>query len=310
MTDAYIFEDDNVTSFAFHQDEKWYFGQCRDALTIPKITGGVVIKENIKDWLASQGRKIQNFRPFPRGVGDFHPRIWRPGNCPTWMLAGGEYKESVSIGGETTLRRSAVAAEVLVNQLSGLFRTVEPIPENSHVYGHEIRNVLLLACMEVESALTGVLRANSYVKHDNRGNPIDRWNTTDYVKLLGPLRLRSFAVSMVHYPEYPTIFPFASWDAGSPTKSLRWYDAYNSTKHDREQNFGEATLEFAIEAVAAVLCLIFAQFGPGNEHLSGWGKNLWQDFNVLSSNTRITAEDYYAHWNPVIGTWNPVNAVL
>ena len=39
------------------------------------------------------------------------------------------------------------------------------------------------------------------------------------------------------------------------------YAAYNEVKHDREVNFKRATLRHAIEAVAACVVMLAAQFG-------------------------------------------------
>jgi hypothetical protein len=54
---------------------------------------------------------------------------------------------------------------------------------------------------------------------------------------------------------------FGDWDAASPTKSLTWYDAYNKTKHDREENLKFATLSNAVQAVGATVVMFHAQFG-------------------------------------------------
>lgn len=67
-------------------------------------------------------------------------------------------------------------------------------------YGHLIRNTLLLAAMEFENECKGVLVANNYVPP---GGP--RWNTTDFVKVLGPLRLQEYEVHLNFLPScYPT----------------------------------------------------------------------------------------------------------
>ncbi len=42
---------------------------------------------------------------------------------------------------------------------------------------------------------------------------------------------------------------------------LRWYNAYNAVKHDRETEFAKATLGNLIEAMGAVFVLVMAQFG-------------------------------------------------
>ena len=205
----FAFEFNKIPAIGFHHARKWHFLSFPNLEIFPQIQTTNETDLGLFEWhVTHKGKEPLKKRDFPREAGEFHPRIWRPGNCPTWLLAGGEYKEGGSIGGETTLRRSVVAAEVLVSQLKAIFRTIEPAPENGKTFGQEIRNVLLLACMEVESAWTGVLKANGYPQ-------LGHWKTGDYVKLLLPMRLKEYAVSMLHYPEYPPVSPFSTWESGS-----------------------------------------------------------------------------------------------
>ena len=125
------------------------------------------------------------------------------------------------------------------------------------MFGHKIRDVLVLACMEVESAWSAVLHANGFQK--------DRMTTNDYVKLCVPMLLSDFTILSSQFPVIEPIRPFSGWDDANPTESLPWYSAYNKTKHSRERNFPEATLEHAIHAVGAVLVMMCAQFGPCRE---------------------------------------------
>lgn len=41
------------------------------------------------------------------------------------------------------------------------------------------------------------------------------------------------------------------WNENQPTKSLIWYDKYNHVKHDRGNGFADASLETALNAIAA-----------------------------------------------------------
>jgi hypothetical protein len=304
----WIFESDGESFIAFRDDGTWQLLQFKDAQSFPLRAESADEADTVDLFFKKlRNKDVQNLRPFPRQPGEFHPRIWRPGNCPTWILAGGPSRGSEKEGGETVLRRSVIAAEVLVSQLKTLFRTVEPDTDNLNAFGQEIRNVLLLACMEAESAWTGILRANEYFGYDSDGKPTKRLSTRDYVKLASPMMLKKYSVSMIHYPQYPKITPFEGWDVNEPSKSLPWYQAYNTTKHDRESSFKVATLKMAIEAVSAVLCLLFAQFGPGNDRLTGWGQGLWQDFRVSIPHSSFKVEEYYAHWRRARNKWKRVN---
>jgi hypothetical protein len=57
----------------------------------------------------------------------------------------------------------------------------------------------------------------------------------DYVKLKSILRVDDYALSLVHYPWLPRLRPFLGWDPAHPSRSLSWFEAYNSLKHDKQQ---------------------------------------------------------------------------
>ncbi len=157
------------------------------------------------------------------------------------------------------MTQSFVALKILLTKMQDIFETVEPGPLNLQAHGHKIRELLLLAAMEVEASWVAVLKANGYVG--------DRLTTNDYVKLLGPMLLDSYSLTLKSCPGFPTAAPFKGWNAQMPTKSLGWYDAYNQTKHNREECLHVATLERAVNAVQAAAIMFLAQFR--NSHSTG-----------------------------------------
>lgn len=177
--------------------------------------------------------------------GTFYKRMWRPLACP------GSFHKAIS---EEKLTESFVALRILLSKLESLFETVEPSEPNLPTYGHKIREILLLACMEVESSWSAILKENGY----STGR---RFTTNDYVKLSGPMLLDGYSLSLQSYPSFPEFAPFKDWNASNPTTSLSWYDAYNKTKHDREGNLNVGTLDNAVRAVGAAVVMFLAQFG-------------------------------------------------
>jgi hypothetical protein len=153
------------------------------------------------------------------------------------------------------INESFVALRILLRKLEELFETIEPTPSNASTYGHRIRDVLLLACMEVESSWTAVLKENAY------GMMGAMLKTNDYVKLSRAMMLDGYELSLQSYGSYPAFAPFANWDSTRPTQSLGWYDSYNKTKHNREGNLHHATLGNAIRAVGAAVVMFYGQFG-------------------------------------------------
>jgi hypothetical protein len=176
--------------------------------------------------------------------GTAYKRISRPLNT------GGSLQRAIDREAET---QSFVALKILLTKMEDVFETVEPGQSNLQTYGHKIRELLLLAAMEVEASWAAVLKANNY--------PKGRFSTNDYVKLLRPMLLDSFKLTLRSYPKFAAIVPFNGWNAQSPTKSLDWYDAYNQTKHDREAHLDAATLGRAVNAVGAAAVMFYAQFG-------------------------------------------------
>jgi hypothetical protein len=178
--------------------------------------------------------------------GQYHPRIARP----TVLHLDETPGRSPNLDNELiqTSRGQLVA---LRDQLERIFRTVQPVEDNYGTYGHDIRNLLILAATEVEAHWKGVLKANGF----------DGESTRDYVRLLPVLKLNKYAIVLPFYPWLGAVRPFEGWRRDLPTKSLTWYDAYNAVKHDREGHFSRATLLNALQAVCAVAIMNYAQFG-------------------------------------------------
>ena len=177
----------------------------------------------------------------PLSSGQYYPRI---GPCG-WPYDRTPYR--------TQIQSAQRQLSLLCDDLNDAFTTIEPVASNSLVYGHKLRNILLVASTEFEAQCVGVLSANNV-------QPIGRhFNTNDYIKLLPIFRLDQYRIGLRMFPDFPPMQPFKLWANDRPTKSLLWYDAYNQTKHNREANFQFASLENAIQAVAGCFCMFFSQ---------------------------------------------------
>jgi len=183
-------------------------------------------------------------------VGATVAGVWRPGLY---------YKEETLHGlGNTEVqeRLAEQALRLLVQKLDEVLLFIEPTSLALNNYSHKTRELLILACTEVENQWARYLKL-AKVTTGRRG-----YSTNDYVKLHRPLFLDDFVVSLPLYKDVPNVQPFQGWDPKKPTDSLDWYNAYNKTKHDRDAHFAEATLGFCIKAVAANLILHCVRFGP------------------------------------------------
>lgn len=185
------------------------------------------------------------------GPGEYYPRIARPsdshpnespGRCPGLM----EEANNIAVA-----RGQLIA---LARTLNRICETVHPEGDMLGAYGHEIRNLLILACTEVESQWRGVLTANSC-----RGD----FKRQHYVRLRDPMKLDEYAVSFPNFPWLSPFKPFLGWGKSEVknTDGLTWYDAYNQVKHKREDAFRLATLNNAFNAISACFVMLVAQYG-------------------------------------------------
>lgn len=158
---------------------------------------------------------------------------------------------------------------LLLKDLQELFDYIEPADENLNCYSYRIQALLLRACIEVEANCKAILKENGYEKKDKSGK--DAMNMSDYKKINTTHRLSSYQVKVPYWSGTKNIrFPFSVWSTGNV---LSWYEAYNTTKHDRLTGFKEATFDHLLDACCGVLVILSAQFerndfSPGNTLLS------------------------------------------
>jgi hypothetical protein len=215
----------------------------------PGITVTQAKSGDLEDWLR-QTFGAEDLVRSEHLVGQTTTGIWRPG---IWSY------DDIRQGLSTTdkERHAALqATRLLLDRLDELVVYVEPTRTSLHTYGHKTRELLILACTEVENAWKYYMR----LAHQSPSRGRD-FTTKDYVRLLRPLHLSEFELILKPYDIDP-IRPFATWDAAYPTRSLTWYDAYNSTKHDRQTHFDKATLKNCIDAVCAYLVMFSVRFSP------------------------------------------------
>ena len=196
--------------------------------------------------------------------GDWHELSYEPGKYFPRMARPNSINEpspghTPDTSDECRYYRAKSTGQLhaFVEELDEICRVIHPEGDNLRTYGHATRNVLILACTEVEAHCRKILEDNDY-KGKKRGG---RFDTTDYVNLLDAMHLDQYVVNLNYYPWLPTFTPFRGWNASNPTKSIPWYHAHNQLKHDREGQFAEATLERALTAVTACFVLLCAQYG-------------------------------------------------
>jgi len=188
--------------------------------------------------------------PMQTAPGEVITGVWRPG-----LYFKKEIHQALQLD-EYTQRSAEQSLRILIEKLDEVLLYIDPSPTGLNTYSHKCRELLILACTEVENLWA------QYMRIANASPTARTFTTNDYVKLLTPLHLREYSITCKLIRNSYSVAPFAQWNASSPTQSLSWYNAYNKTKHDREQYFSEATLENCIHAIAAVIVMFTVRHGP------------------------------------------------
>jgi hypothetical protein len=151
--------------------------------------------------------------------------------------------------------RAARNASELFGEFTNSFRYLEPHTDNYESYSNKLRELLMLACTEIEANFIGVLRSNGLRSMGTN------YNTGDFIRLIDVLHLRSWGASLKLRSGCGNVYPFREWDAVKPTRSLIWYDAYNKVKHDSFENLSKANFHNVYRAMSALYVLLLAQWG-------------------------------------------------
>ncbi|EFN7935267.1 hypothetical protein ACR23B_004320 [Escherichia coli] len=204
---------------------------------------------NLDEWV-QRVFGAQDIQPLNKEVGHVTQGVWRPSLY---------YMKDIEVAlgiDEFEKRASEQALRVLIEKIDDILLYVEPSSSGLNSYSHKCRELLILACTEVENQWVSIINKTNGFKSNAR------YNTNDYIKLLDKCFLKDFRIQYCNYHGLRFFKPFDSWSIANPTTSLRWYDAYNKTKHDRSGAFYFSTLENVMEAVAACIVLYCVKYGP------------------------------------------------
>jgi hypothetical protein len=138
-----------------------------------------------------------------------------------------------------------VRAFILIqNDLQSIFEYLEPSDESRTAYSYRVHALLMRTCIEVEANFKAIFEENAFTPPPKRS-----LNMTDFRKVDVTHHLSSYEVMLpIWNGTPPTLKPFEPWKSarGLPNPgglSLPWYQAYNASKHDRQDEFKKANLE-------------------------------------------------------------------
>jgi hypothetical protein len=218
------------------------------------ISPGLTVTEQKKgtlaDWVTNTFG-AQDVLQSSNTIGHSVVGVWRPG-----IISDDDIRQGLGAR-DPERHENLQSIRLLTERLDELFLYIEPSANGLLTYSHKTRELLILACTEVENDWKHYLRSAGTTPINGRD-----YSTNDYVKLHSKLFLSEFEISLKAYPSITPIRPFHGWNTTQPTQSLPWYHAYNLTKHDRQTHFFEATLENCLKAVCANIVLFSVRFSP------------------------------------------------
>ncbi|EMS1343890.1 hypothetical protein WKL52_003797 [Salmonella enterica] len=214
----------------------------------------------LNDWV-QRVFGAQNISPLDNEVGHVTKGVWRPS-----LYYVNDTETALGID-KFEKRATEQALRVLIEKLDDIFLYVESSTHGLISYSHKCRELLILACTEVENQWVSI------ISDTNLSRSSGRYSTNDYVKLLDKCFLSEYKIQYLNYDGLRNFKPFDGWNANNPTNSLPWYEAYNKTKHDRSGAFHFSTLENVMDAVAACVVMYCVKYGP---------------FSLLEANTSLS----------------------
>ncbi|MEW6172200.1 MAG: hypothetical protein AB1510_03930 [Bacillota bacterium] len=196
---------------------------------------------------------------------------------------------------------------LIESDLKRIFEYVEPADNNLQTYSHRIYELFLRACTEFEANCKGILDANEYRKSSN-------YNIEDYCKLETSSRLSDYkTVLYIWKSRCKTFEPFREWKS---SRTLSWYQAYNTVKHNRETHFNYASLENLLNSIAGLFCVLYSQFSndaffkytdTGSFYSDEEGYCFVDDsvFGIKWPDTWTSDERYAFNWNTLSKDTSP-----
>ena len=222
-------------------------------------------------------------------------RIWRP-------LKNGQKAEYLDDElYASTHYQASNSYNLIENDLKKIFEFIEPVDENLNIFSHRIYELFLRSCTEYESHCKDILLDNGL-----KGS----FNNEKYFLINIMCKLSEYsAMLLLDGNIYLNINPFKDW-ANVDYEPLKWYQDYNSVKHNRNSEFSKANLSNLINSVCAVQILLIAQFHKNALYFNNKNQPIFEvvDENLISFDSSIffiklpvwnENEKYDFNWNMI-----------
>lgn len=134
---------------------------------------------------------------------------------------------------------------ILIQKLQDVLMYIEPSENGLKAYSHKLRELLILSCTDLECTF----KDYKFGKNER---------LSDYKQILKLVDLSKYKIALASYSVKYESCPFKNWK----TSKLDWYDAYNKTKHNRNDAFNLATLKNCLDAVCANIIMFCVRYSP------------------------------------------------
>src|SRR5207245_250351 len=140
----------------------------------------------INDWV-TRVFGAQDIKPTIHGPGETVSHVWRPG-----LYFHEETLQGLG-NSEAELRMAEQALRLLLDRLDELFLYIEPDTHGLQSYSHKTRELLILACTELENNWKAYMRIAGMTPTGSD------FTTKDYLRLLKPLYLDEYEITLKPY---------------------------------------------------------------------------------------------------------------
>lgn len=164
----------------------------------PGLTISVGKVGTLEGWV-QQAFGAQEIERSNYDVGQSVEAVWRPGIYFDVDMFSGLAQSPKE------LRVAEQRLLLTIQRLEEILLYVEPTDDSLKSFGHKTRELLILACTEVESYWKYYFEKAGMVP-SGQG-----FRTSEYVQLKGPLYLAEYEVAFPRYESVPTLRPFANW---------------------------------------------------------------------------------------------------
>lgn len=164
-------------------------------------------------------------------------------------------------------------------------RYIEFCKENFDVFSIELAHILFAAASEVDVVAKLLCKL---IQTD--ASPV---KICEYRAIILPA-IPLLPQTEILVPRYE--LPLKPWESWSESTRLKWWRSYNNVKHQRDAHFKEATLENALNALGALLIIIFHYYSrklSDNPTKPLYPKKVTEQLNPESTFLRFAENMYY-----------------